>query len=126
MPSWRIILDEVNTFPEGQAQVNKIVEIKNNYLHQLAAKTGRNIIAYYSSFLQKSGVPDLAINDRDINAFMEAVHQLPKDKGLDLILHTPGGDITATEKIIDYLHSIFNGNIRAIVPQMAMSAGSMI
>lgn len=126
MPSWRIILDEVNALPERQAQVNKIVEIKNNYLHKLAAKTGRNIIAYYSSFLQKSGVPDLAINDRDINAFMEAVHQLPKDKGLDLILHTPGGDITATEKIIDYLHSIFDGNIRAIVPQMAMSAGSMI
>ena len=57
---------------------------------------------------------------------MEAVYKLDKSKGVDLILHTPGGDIAATEKIIDYLHSIFKGDIRAIVPQMAMSAGSMI
>ena len=57
---------------------------------------------------------------------MEAVYKLDKNKGLDLILHTPGGDIAATEKIIDYLHSIFKGDIRAIIPQMAMSAGAMI
>ena len=41
-------------------------------------------------------------------------------------MHTPGGEIAATEKIINYLHSIFQGNIRAIVPQMAMSAGSLV
>lgn len=70
MPSWRTILDKVNAFPEGQEQVDRLVEIKNDYLRQLAEKTGRNVIAYYSSFLQKSGVPDLAINDRDINAFL--------------------------------------------------------
>lgn len=45
---------------------------------------------------------------------------------MDLILHTPGGDISATEQIIKYLRSMFDGDVRAIVPQMAMSAGSMI
>ena len=76
--------------------------------------------------MQKPTAADVSINDKDINAFMEAVYKLDKSKGVDLILHTPGGDIAATEKIIDYLHSIFKGDIRAIVPQMAMSAGSMI
>lgn len=71
-------------------------------------------------------VRDSTINDRDINAFMETVYNLDRTKGLDLILHTPGGDISATEQIIKYLHSMFNGDIRAIIPQMAMSAGSMI
>jgi len=47
-------------------------------------------------------------------------------KGLDLVLHTPGGDSAATESLVDYLHSIFGYNIRAIVPQLAMSAGTMI
>ena len=61
-----------------------------------------------------------------MNAFMEAVYKLPKEKGLDLLLHTPGGDIAATEQIIKYLHSIFKDDIRAIIPQMAMSAGSII
>lgn len=45
---------------------------------------------------------------------------------LDLLLHTPGGDLAATESIVDYLHKMFNGDIRAVVPQLAMSAGTMM
>lgn len=57
---------------------------------------------------------------------MTVIHQLDRNKGLDLILHTPGGDTAATESIVDYLHNMFGNNIRAIVPQLAMSAGTMI
>ena len=57
---------------------------------------------------------------------MLAIHKLDKSKGLDLILHTPGGDIAATESLVDYLYSIFDKDIRVIVPQISMSAGTMI
>jgi membrane-bound ClpP family serine protease len=57
---------------------------------------------------------------------MTAVNKLDKSPGLDLILHTPGGNLAATESIVDYLRQIFGNNIRAIVPQIAMSAGTMI
>ena len=43
-----------------------------------------------------------------------------------IILHTPGGDIAATESLIDYLNEKFHGNMRAIVPQLAMSGGTII
>lgn len=43
-----------------------------------------------------------------------------------MVLHTPGGSIGATESIVHYLKSMFGNNIRAIVPQIAMSAGTMI
>lgn len=55
-----------------------------------------------------------------------AVHKLDRSKGLDLILHTPGGSIASTETIVRYLHLMFNNDIRVIVPQIAMSAGTMI
>ena len=42
-----------------------------------------------------------------------------------MILHTPGGDIAATENIVRYLKSFFCGDIRAIIPQISMSAGTM-
>ncbi|MES1936693.1 hypothetical protein C27AD_10096 [Salinisphaera hydrothermalis C27AD] len=45
---------------------------------------------------------------------------------MDLILHTPGGETAATESIVDYLRKMFGNNIRALVPQMAMSGGTMI
>jgi membrane-bound ClpP family serine protease len=43
-----------------------------------------------------------------------------------LILHTPGGDAAATESLVGYLRAMFDTNIRAIVPQLAMSAGTML
>ena len=57
---------------------------------------------------------------------MATIHKMDRKLGLDLILHTPGGDIAATESIIDYLQRMFEGNIHAFIPQLAMSAGTMI
>ena len=57
---------------------------------------------------------------------MQAVCGLDRDKGLDLILHTPGGDIAATESIVYCLRKMFGNDIRAFIPQIAMSAGTMI
>ena len=47
-------------------------------------------------------------------------------RGLDLILHTPGGFPEAAESIVKYLRSKFSTNIRVIVPHLSMSAGTMI
>jgi len=57
---------------------------------------------------------------------MMAIHGMVKQNGLDLIIHTPGGSIAAAESIVDYLKRMFGKNVRAIIPQMAMSAGTMI
>jgi hypothetical protein len=57
---------------------------------------------------------------------MMAVHRLNRKLGLDLIIHTPGGDIAAAESIVNYLHEMFQNDIRAIIPQIAMSAGTML
>ena len=100
--------------------------IRRKYLNVLAQHTGRNVIAYYSGWLSKTGLPDSGITDEDKAGFMAAVHGLDRTTGLDLILHTPGGDIAATQSIVDYLGKMFNNEIRAIVPQIAMSAGTMV
>jgi ClpP class serine protease len=49
---------------------------------------------------------------------MTVIHNMDRSKGLDLLLHTPGGDIAATESIVDYLRSMFGTDIRAIIPQL--------
>ncbi len=100
--------------------------VRGKYLRQLQKHTGRMAIAYYSGWLQKPvQSPIVAINDFDKNAFMATMKGLDKNAGLDLLLHTPGGDVAATESIIDYLCTMFS-DIRVIVPQLAMSGGTMI
>ena len=66
------------------------------------------------------------ISDDDKNGLMAVVHGLDRGVGVDLLLHTPGGDMAATESVIDYLHRMFDGNIVAFIPQIAMSGGTMI
>jgi serine dehydrogenase proteinase len=130
MPNWNDILSEINgEIQKGIVQVQSANDIvRRKYLEQLFQYQNprRNIIAYYSGFLSKPQVDGVDINDEDKNGLMLAVNTLTKNLGLDLILHTPGGSIAATESIVDYLRRIFGDDIRAIVPQIAMSAGTMI
>lgn len=122
MPTWNEVLIELNTCKRTDA----LDFVRRKYLKQLHEKTGRNTIAYYSGWLQKPGIGNANICDDDKNGLMATIHGLERDKGLDLILHTPGGDIAATESIVYYLKKMFGNNIRAIIPQIAMSAGTMI
>lgn len=121
MPNWSDLVKEIG-------QLGSPYDIlRRKYIKDLAQYTNRNVICYYSGFLQK---PELgssnAVNDSDKNGFMTTINGLDTSKGLDLILHTPGGDTAATESIVDYLWQIFSGDVRCFVPQMAMSAGTMI
>ena len=110
---------------EERSKIDPSDLLRKKYLKNLANLTGRNVIAYYSGFLQHPDIMQTEINDLDMNAFMTVVNTLDKKKGLDLILHTPGGDIAATENLVRYLKSFFHDDIRAIIPQISMSAGTM-
>lgn len=126
MPDWSEVLQEISSL-EAQIKSQSAVDlVRRKHLINLFEKTGRNVIAYYSGWLSKPGIEGIQINDEDKNGFMMSVHGLERSRGLDLILHTPGGEFSATESIIDYLHRMFGDDIRVIVPQIAMSGGTLI
>lgn len=129
MPSWGELLLELQ--PHTDANGNTVAglsfdDLRTKYIYKLSEYTRRNVIAYYSGWLKPLKSQNIDINDSDITGFMNAIRGLDPDKGLDLILHTPGGNPTATEGIVKYLHSKFKDDIRVIVPQMSMSAGTML
>lgn len=129
MPSWGDLLAELNPHTDAQGQSVpglSFDELRTKYISLLSDKTGRNTIVYYSAWLKPGKTQNIDINDSDMTGFMNALKGLDCSKGLDLILHSPGGNPTATEGIVKYLHSKFGNNIRVIVPQMAMSAGTML
>ncbi|MEO5979690.1 MAG: hypothetical protein ABIS36_25920 [Chryseolinea sp.] len=124
MPSWGHILNEVNqTLQKGDR--NAFDTIRRKYILELHKKTGRNLIVYASKWTAGDATPNLvSINDEDVQGFMEAVHGL-KGNELDLMLHTGGGSAEATDAIVSYLRQKFT-DIRVIIPQAAMSAGTML
>jgi ATP-dependent protease ClpP protease subunit len=120
MPNWNQLLNEI----KAAGSMHDVV--RRRYLSRLNELTGRNVIIYYSGWLQKKSVGGAEINDEDKNGFMTVIHEMDRSKGLDLILHTPGGETAATESLVHYLRSMFGTDMRAIVPQLAMSGGTMI
>lgn len=127
MPTWGEIIKEIEQHGKKHPGASPFDAVRRKYLAALAAKTGRNTILYATRWTQ-GGVSDqsvVSIVNEDVHAFMEVVHGLDSQKGLDLILHSPGGSPEAAEAIIQYLRSKFT-SIRVVVPQAAMSAATML
>lgn len=120
MSSWNDVLSQVNS---SESSVDKA---RKDAVARLAEYRGRNVVCYYSGWLQDNRSSEVAITDDDMNGLMNALYGLDRTKGLDLVLHTPGGDLAATEAIVKYLRDCFGNDICAIVPQIAMSAGTMV
>lgn len=126
MGNWNDVILEIKKEFSDHPDKNPVDTVRRKYLKKVSEISGRNTIAYYSGWLQKPTSADTAINDKDKSGFMLTISNLDRKKGLDLILHTPGGDVAATESLVDYLYSMFGKDIRVIVPQISMSAGTMI
>jgi hypothetical protein len=91
----------------------------------LSSYTGRDTIIYATRWTSGDAPPNLvSITDEDIHAFMEAVSGL-NCENLDLIIHSGGGSAEATDAIVSYLRQKFK-HIRIVIPQAAMSAGTML
>lgn len=136
MPSWGEVLEEIQGLqaalstanPEDPATAYKAAYATViKYLNALGAYTNRNTFIYASGWLYKSQIPSelLMVHPSDMDGFMEVVHKADYTKGLDLILHSPGGSPEAAEQIINYLRQKFPF-IRVIIPSMAMSAATMM
>lgn len=121
MPSWGEILVEVQA-SQAQNGVADTDGIRRKYLRQLNTLTGRSVVLYATDFLGKGGA-HTQINLLDMQGLMEVFKDLP-GPNLDLILHSPGGQAEATDRLVRYMRSKFD-HIRVFVPLAAMSAATM-
>jgi hypothetical protein len=98
--------------------------VRRNYILQLSNYRKRAVICYYANFKQQ----DNGISDDDIEYLMPIIHKIGdiKKNGVDIILHTPGGSVGAAERITNYLTAIFQNDVEIFIPQLVMSAGTMI
>lgn len=122
MASRSDIEEKIDSLQGSALQNNPCAVARRECLRAMSAATGRDTILYAgksSSPHEMSGVVD-----EDLPGMMEALNGL-KGERLDLILHSNGGDGYTAEQIGNYLREKYS-HIRAIVPQKAMSAATMM
>ncbi len=78
-------------------------------------------------FISYIAGPSAEISRQDTIYFNDLLHNLPSPSNLDLMLHTPGGDIDAAEKLMVAIRGRVGPlRLRVIVPDFAKSAGTLI
>lgn len=120
MPEFRDIISEIKSI--SKPVFTPWDDVRQKYIKSLSDHTGRDTIVYSAKWNGPANVT--SINNSDIHKFMSALAGLKNDK-LDIIIHTNGGDPNAADAIIRYLRKKYK-NIRAIIPQNAMSAGTIM
>jgi hypothetical protein len=122
MPTFQRLLDELNKKPSPEAQLQFIDSQRKKLIGEIKKITGRDVLVYFSDL--KKNHPFGAINWDDKTCFADIIDGLDK-KGVDIIIHSPGGSAEATQSIVCMLREHFD-NIRFIVPNMAKSAATML
>jgi hypothetical protein len=128
MGNWNSISAEI------QAQNNKPEAydiVRRQKLDAVQQITGRPLLIYAADFITPhpakaqfaSNLMSISLADKD--SFDEVTRNLPHGKGIDIILHSPGGSAEATESIVELLRNRFS-NIRFIIPNVAKSAATMM
>lgn len=130
MPAWGEIMAEIN-HEHSRGNAGAFDTVRRKYIVALSQHRKRAVILYMTKWTQAARpgqqiLPDmLSITDEDLQALMTVMHGLQED-ALDLILHSPGGSLEAAEGLVKYLRSKFDLDICVIVPQLALSAATMI
>ena len=127
MPTWNDLLREFQGVADEQRAAWAVDKLTDSLRTTGELRGDRNVLLYASAFLQKPQVPaeTTSITHEDVNGFMGAIHGMSWERGLTLIIHTPGGVVNATETIVSYLRQKFP-RLEVIIPTYAMSAGTMI
>ena len=114
---------------QGEVQSRQVESAQDyvlkKYLKKLSKFTNRTTILYASAFTERESAGRLLqINRQDASCFMAATEG-EQGRELDLIVHSPGGSVTAVEQIVYFLRRRFT-HIRVFIPLCALSTATLL
>ena len=93
---------------------------RQTLIKQIQNRTKRTLICYVS------GAARMVDRD-DVVPFVDLLHNIPRGRAVDLLLHTSGGSINAAEKLMGMTRGhVGTAELRTIVPDFAKSAGTLM
>lgn len=112
----------LNPSPNGQELLNLRIQCYKR-IEKIRKKP---LLVYAAKFLNitSEGVPN-SIDLTDIAGFTDLVNSIQDSKSIDILLHSPGGNPDATERIVSIIRDKFQ-NVSFLIPHSAYSAATML
>jgi len=123
---WWILLFYLVMGP--QLQYRKLQFERMRIIDKLARKNNSTVITmiHRQESIGLFNIPFYRfINIEDSEEILRAIRMTPKDRPIDLIIHTPGGLVLAATQIAKALND-HPAETRVIIPHYAMSGGTLI
>ncbi len=123
---WWLFFMYILLWPQMQYRSLQLARAK--ILRRLSQKRSSTVITmiHRQESIGLFGIPFYKfISVEDSEEVLRAIRMAPKDKPIDLIIHTPGGLVLAATQIAKALHD-HPAETRVIVPHYAMSGGTLI
>ncbi|CAN7488996.1 SDH family Clp fold serine proteinase [Variovorax paradoxus] len=93
---------------------------RQELINAIQLRTGRKLISYTSG-------AQAEISRDDTVFLVDLLHNIPSNEDLDFLLHTPGGDIDAAEKLITMVRNkVGTATLRVVIPDFAKSSGTLM
>lgn len=106
----------------------RLEAIRVRLMRQIESRRNSRLITliHRQELISILGIPlSRYINIEDSEAVLRAIRMTPDDMPIDLILHTPGGLVLASEQIARALQK-HPAKVTVFIPHYAMSGGTMI
>lgn len=113
----------------GQINALELFTLRKNCYSEIEALRQRPLIVYAANFLE-GNIPNIPnfIELSDVDGFTDLVNavktQVTSDK-IDVLIHSPGGQPDATERIVGILRNNFS-EVNFLIPHSAYSAATMM
>ena len=100
------------------------LKLRNACYSDIEKKRGRPLIVYASNFIGNGSAPN-SIDLSDVDGFTDLVNAINDSDSIDVLLHSPGGNPDATERIVGILRRRF-AQVHFLIPHSAYSAATML
>lgn len=122
-----LFVDLLNELNANHVQLQKRQALITTIEESLSARYGaqNRMISYVFRF----GHPRAAMSSSDIPSFETVLDSISGAEQINLLLHSPGGDGTIVEKMVDMCRGHLSGNnrkLRVVVPNIAKSAATVM
>jgi ClpP class serine protease len=114
-------LEPTAFLPQILGEINQHHALRASLIKKLQNVLGRNIITFFTST-----VYPVALSDEDNDIIECLLHSFNENRGLTMIINSPGGSPLAAERIINTCRSFSDSDFEVIVPRMAKSAATMV
>lgn len=125
---WHQYIEDLRTKTLAGQQVNfNPLELRLNCYKEIEAVRGRPLLVYATKFVTNQAVnAPISIEISDVDGFTDLINSVPENKrSVDILIHSPGGQADATERIVYLLRKRFD-EIHFLIPHSAYSAATML